>query len=101
MALRFLVPAHLVEHGALRRQDVPVRLIGRVGAVEHFERLLVFAGFGERAAVFAEHDLVVRVLHRHLLEDRDRLGALAGGAQRLGIVQRHIDVAGSARYLAP
>ena len=77
------MPADLVEHRALHRQDAPVRLVGRVRAAEHFERLLVVAGVGERPAIGAEQRLVVRIVDRGLLEHGDGLGALAGRAQRL------------------
>jgi hypothetical protein len=79
------MPAELVEHGPLRGQDAPVRLIGSVGAVEDLERLLEFPHVGERAAVSSENRGVARVLQRSLLQHRHGLRALAGGAQRLGI----------------
>src|SRR6185369_6819708 len=76
---------HLVEYRALHRQDPPIRLIRRVCAVENLERLLVTSIVGERAAISAEHNAIVPVVKRRLLEDRCGLGPLADGAQRLGI----------------
>jgi hypothetical protein len=55
------VAAHLVEHGALSGEDVPVGLVGRMGAAEYFQRLIEIAGLGQRAAVRAKHGLVARV----------------------------------------
>ena len=100
IALRFGMAAHLVEHGALRRQDVPVGLIRRMCALKHFERLLVIAGFRQRAPVGAEHGFVVRVFDRSPLKYGDRLGALSGCAQRLGISHRQVEFAGLARYFS-
>ena len=65
-----------------------------MGAAQHLERLIVIARFRQRAAVGAEHAFVVRILQRHALEHGDRLGALAGGAERLGVAQRDVDVRG-------
>ena len=39
--------AHLVEHCALRRQNVPIGLVGRMGAVEHLQSLIVISGLGQ------------------------------------------------------
>ena len=85
--------AHLVEHGALGGEDVPVGLVGRMGAAEHFERLIEIAGLGQRAAVRAKHGLVTRVRERDPLEDGDRLRALSGSAQCLRVVERRVDIA--------
>ena len=85
--------AHLVEHGALRGQDVPVGLVGRMRAAEHFQRLIEIAGLGQRAAIGAKHGLVARVCDRGLFEHGDGLRALSGGAQRLRVVERRVDIA--------
>ena len=90
--LRIGVAAHLIEHRALHRQDAPVGLVLRVGAVEHVERLLVVAVVGERPAVGAEHDTIVRIVDRRLLEHGRGLRALADGAQRLGVADRRIRI---------
>jgi hypothetical protein len=45
------VATHLIEYGTLRRQDVPIGLVRRMRAVEHFQSLFVVSGFGQRAAV--------------------------------------------------
>ena len=82
--------AHLVEHRALHREDAPVRLVGRVRALEHVERLLEVAGIGERAAVGAEQRLVVRIMQRGGFQNRGGLRALAGRAQRLRVADRGV-----------
>ena len=87
MALRFRVAAHLVEHGALGGQNVPVGLVRRVGAVEHVQRLLIISGFGERAPVSAEHGSVARAFDRSLFEHGDSLGTLSRLAQRFRVAQ--------------
>ena len=66
---------------------------GRVRAVEHVERLLVVAVVGERPAIGAEHRVVVRIVDRGLFEHGGGLGALADGAQRLGVADRGLGVA--------
>ena len=70
--------AHLVEHRALRRENVPIGLVRRMGAVEYLQGLIVVSGLGQCAAVGAEHGLVVRAFDRGLLQDGDGLGALSG-----------------------
>ena len=85
VALRFRVAAHLVEHGALSGQDVPVGLVGRMGAVEHFQRLLEITRLGERAAIRASTALSLGLRVRPF-EDGDCLRALSGSAQGLCIV---------------
>lgn len=76
--LRFLVAAELVEHRALRRQDVPVGILGRMRAAQDIERLLEIAVVGERTAVAGEQRLVAGMGEHSLLHHRNRLGALAG-----------------------
>ncbi len=83
--------AHLVKHRALRRQHAPVGLIGRVRAAENVERLIIGSGIGERPSVFAQNHAIVRVFHRQALEHGYGLRTLAGGPQRLGIMQRDIN----------
>ena len=80
MPLGVGMAAHLIEHRALHRQDAPIRLVLRVRAVEYFERLLVTAVVSERPAVSAEHNAIVLVVKRRLLEDGCGLGSLADGA---------------------
>ena len=63
-----------------------------MGAVEHFQRLVIIPGLGQRAAVGAEHRLVVRLFDRSLLKDGDSLSALSRRAQRLRVAQRYLDV---------
>ncbi len=92
MAARFVVPAHLIEHGALRRENAPVRLIRRMSAAEHVERLAEVSGIGERAAIGAEHDDIVRAVDRGLLQNGHGLRALAGRAQRLRVADRRLGV---------
>ena len=94
MALRLGVAAHLVEHRALRVENAPIRIVGRVRAVEHVERLLVVAGLGQRAAIGAEQRHIVRIADRGLLQHGHRLGALVGRAQRAGISDGGIGIAG-------
>src|SRR5262245_20638299 len=64
-----------------------------MGAVEHFECLRVLAGVGERAAIGAEHGVVVWVVDGGLLQHRRRLGALTDAAQGLGVTDRRLGVA--------
>jgi hypothetical protein len=87
------VAAHLIEHGALHRENPPVRLVGRMGALQHAERLLEIARIGERAAIGAEQRLVFRVVDRGGLEHRGRLRALAVLAQRVGVADRVVGIA--------
>ena len=77
--------AHLVEHGALRGQDVPVGLVRRMRAIQHFQRLIIVSGFRQRAPIGAKYGLVVRRRNRGFLKDRNGLGTLSGRAQRLRI----------------
>ena len=51
MPLRLGVAAQLIEHGALRVEDAPVRIVRRVRPAQYIERLIVIAGIGQRAAV--------------------------------------------------
>ncbi len=90
---RFLVAAELIERRALRRQDAPVGILRRMRAAEHVEGLLEIAIVGERAAVAGEQRLVAGMGEHGLLEHRDRLGALAGLAQRLAVVERDVGIA--------
>ena len=83
IAAGFVMPAELVERGALHRQDAPVGIVGRMGAAEHVERLLEIAVIGERAAIAGEQCLVAGMGDGGLFEHGDGLGALPGGAQRL------------------
>jgi hypothetical protein len=99
IALRFGVASHLVEHGALGGEDAPVGLVGRMSAAEHVQGLIEIAGLRQRTAVSAEHGRVARIGKRHPLEDGDRLCALPGRAQRLRVVQRRVDVAGTGAIL--
>ena len=94
MPLRLGVAAELVEHRALRIEDAPVGIVGRVRAAEHVERLVVVAGLGQRAAIGAEQRHIVRIADRGLLQNGHRLGALLGGAQRPGIADGRIGIAG-------
>ncbi len=77
--------AELVEHRTLRGENAPIRLVGRVGAVEDLERLLEIADVGKRAAVSAEQGGVAGVLEGCLLQHRDGLRSLAAAAQRLRV----------------
>ena len=92
MSLRFGVAAQLVEHRALRVQDAPVGIFGRVRAAEDVERLVVIAGLGQRTAVGAEQRHIVRIADRGLLQHRNGLGALIGRAQGAGISDSGIGV---------
>ena len=94
IAAGFIMPAELVERGSLHRQNAPVRIIRRMGAGEHVERLLGIAVVGERAAVAGEQRLVAGMGDGGLLEHGDGLGALSGGAQRLAIAQRRVGILG-------
>src|SRR5579885_1669110 len=85
MPLRLVVTAKLIEHGALGVEDAPIWIVGGVGAAQGVERLVVFAGIGQRPPVGAEQLHVAGVADRSLLQYGDRLGALLVGAQRLGI----------------
>ena len=88
------MPAELIERGSLHRQNAPVRIVGRMGAGKHVERPLEIAVVGERAAVAGEQRLVAGMGDGGLLEHRNRLGALPGGAERLAIAQRGVDILG-------
>ena len=101
VTLRIGVAAHLVEHRALRGEDAPIGLVGRVGAVEHVQCLLVVSGFGKRAPISAEYGLVVRAFDGGPLEDGDRLSTLSGRAERLRIVQRNVDIRRVGAILLP
>ena len=65
-----------------------------MGAAEHVERLVEVAGVGQRAAIGAKQRHVVRIADRGLLQHRDRLGALFGGAQRPRIIEGRFGIAG-------
>jgi hypothetical protein len=80
------VATELVERGALGREDAPVRLARRMGALEHVERLPVVPGIGERAPVCAEQAAVLRVLRGGPFQHRNRLRAQTICAQRPRIV---------------
>ena len=67
---------------------------GAWARLEHVERLLEVADVGERAPIGAEQLHVLGIAQRGLLEHRDRLGALAGRAQRLRIVDGDLRIAG-------
>ncbi len=86
--------AELVEHGALHRQDAPVRIVGRVRLRQHVEGLLEIAVVGQRAAPGRKQRLVSGIGDVGLLQHGSGLRALAVGAQRLAIGQRHIGVLG-------
>ena len=101
VTLRIGVAAHLVEHRALRGEDAPIGLVGRMGAVEHVQCLLVVSGFGKRAPISAEYGLVVRAFDGGPLEDGDRLGTLSRRAERLRIVQCNVDIRRVVRYCCP
>ena len=88
------MPAHLVERGALHRQDAPVGIVGRVRAAQHVEGLLEIAVVGERAAVSGEHRLVGGVGDRTLFEHGDGLRALTGGAQRHSVTKGSVGIPG-------
>jgi hypothetical protein len=75
------VAAELVEHGALCRQNPPVRLLRCVGAAEHFERLVEMADIGKRTAIGPKQRRVVGLGKRCLFQDRYGLGALAARTQ--------------------
>jgi hypothetical protein len=77
---------------ALDRENAPIGRAGRVGIIEHLERLFVIADVGKRAAVGSEHAAMLGVLDRRLLEHGDGLRALAVGAQRLGIIDRRFGI---------
>ncbi len=65
-----------------------------MGAGQHVEGALEIAVVGERAAVAGEQRLVAGMGDGGLFEHRDRLGALAGGAQRLAVAQRGVGILG-------
>ena len=92
MALRLFMVAELIEHRALRGKDVPIRLIGRGGVLQHLQCLLIVAGLGECATILAKNGLVVRIAKRNLLEHRRSLCILAGAAQRLRVTKRHVHI---------
>ncbi len=92
--LRLGIAAELVEHGALRVEDAPVRIVRGMRAGQHIERLVVVAGLGQGAAVGAEQLHVMRVADGRLLQHGDGLGALVGGAQRAGIGDGRVGVVG-------
>ena len=58
---RFLVPAELIECGALRREDAPVRIVGAMGAAKHVEGLLEIAVVGQRPPIAGQQRLVAGV----------------------------------------
>ena len=69
-------------------------LSGEWARGEHVERPLEVAVVGERAAVAGEQRLVAGMGDGGLLEHRNRLGALAGGAERLAVAQRGVGIPG-------
>jgi len=86
--------SHLVEHGALHRKKVPIRIVGRMGARQHVERLLEITIVGERAPESGQQRLVAGMGYGGLFKHGRRLGALPGGAQSLAIGQRGIGIPG-------
>ncbi len=98
-AARLRVIAHLVEHRALRVQDSPIRLVGRVRLGEDIQRLVILAEIGEGAAIGAEYAGMPRIADRGLLQDGGGLRILAGRPQRLGVGDRDLRI-GGARAIA-
>ena len=94
IAAGIVMPAELIERGSLHRQDAPVRIVGRMGAGQDVERALEIAVVGERAAIAGEQRLVAGMGNGGLLEYRNRLGALPGGAERLTVTQRGVGILG-------
>ena len=88
------MPAQLIEHGSLHRENTPIRIIGRMGARENIERLLEIAVIGERAAIAGEQRLVAGMGDGGLFEHGDCLAALSRGAQRLAIGQCGVRILG-------
>ena len=73
---RFLVSAKLIEHGALGRQNPPIRIVGGVGAAEDVEGLLKIAVVRQRPPIAGKQRLVAGMGDAGLLEHGHRLGLL-------------------------
>jgi hypothetical protein len=82
------VVARLIGHGALDRQDLPVRSLRVVGAREHVRRLLEASDVGERLAVGGEDGHVPGRPDGGLLQHGDRLGVLSLSPKHAGIIDR-------------
>ena len=78
--------AHLIERGALDREDAPVGRILRLRLIEHVERPFVITGIGERAPISGENAAMFRVLQQCAFEHGEGLRALPLGAQRPRVV---------------
>ena len=81
MSLRFGMAAHLIEHCPLHVENTPIRIVGRVGALERRKRLLILAGIRQRAPVSPEQRHAPWIADRGLLQDRHGLGTLVGCPQ--------------------
>jgi hypothetical protein len=94
VAAGFIMPAELIERGSLHRQNSPVGIIGRMGAVENVERLLEIAVIGERPAEAGKQRPVAGMGDGGLFKYGNSLGALSGGAERLTIGPRGVGILG-------
>jgi hypothetical protein len=92
------VAAHLIEYGALRQQDVPIGLVWRMRAVEHFQSLFVVSGFGQRATVRAKHRLVARIFDRGLSSTATACARCPARRSACAYRIAFSTLAGSARY---
>jgi hypothetical protein len=67
------VPAELIEHCALGREDSPIGVFGGVGAAQHIECLLEIAVVPQRAPIAGKQRLVAGMSDAGLLDHRNRL----------------------------
>ena len=85
--------AKLVGHGALCRQDAPVRAFGQMRARQHLFGLLELACVHQRAAIGPEDFEVIGVLQHGILQDRNGLCVLTQRAQGAGKAEGRCAVA--------
>jgi len=88
----FFLPAHLVEDGTLRGNQLPVG-IGRVlSAANVVERAVKLARSRKRLAIGCKNSLILRVDDGERPHDRQRLIVAAKAAQHIGIVERGLAI---------
>jgi hypothetical protein len=81
------VLAHLIERGALNREDAPVGIGRRVRAAQNVKSLLEVSIISQRAAISGKQHLVAGIGNRRLFHDCDSLLTLAVLAQGLSVLE--------------
>src|SRR6202011_4487507 len=85
----------LVESPPLSREDPLLGIVGGMGLVEGVECLLEIAIVRQRSPITSKQRLVAGVSDCGLFEQRDRLGPLPRGPERLSVLQRRVGVLGA------